>query len=61
MIKGQISIIMSVYNGEETLRESLDSILSQTYTNWKLIVCDDCSTDNSYEILLDYAGGKESE
>lgn len=50
-----ISIIMSVYNGEQTLPEALDSILEQSNPDWELIVCDDCSTDRSKEILLQYA------
>ncbi len=51
----RISIIMSVYNGEATLPEALDSILNQTYSDWELIVCDDCSTDHSGKILESYA------
>lgn len=50
-----ISIIMSVYNGEDTLREALDSILGQSTGDWELIVCDDCSSDRSREILWEYA------
>ena len=55
MIKGQISIIMSVYNCENTLRQSIDSVLAQTYTNWKFIICDDCSKDGTLTILEEYA------
>lgn len=55
MIKGQISVIMSVYNCGEMVRTSIDSILAQTYTNWKMIICNDCSTDNTVEILNEYA------
>lgn len=50
----KVSIIMSVYNAEKTLSKAIDSILSQTYANWEFIICDDCSTDNSLRILLDY-------
>lgn len=50
-----VSIIMGVYNGEATLPEALDSILNQTYSDWEFIVCDDCSTDRSREILECYA------
>ena len=54
MKKGLISIIMAVYNCAPTLREAIDSILNQTYTNWEFIICDDCSTDNTLEIVKEY-------
>jgi glycosyltransferase involved in cell wall biosynthesis len=50
-----ISIAMATYNGEKFLREQLDSILAQTYTNLEIIICDDNSTDSTYEILHEYA------
>ena len=50
-----ISVIMSVYNAERTLRESIDSILAQTYTDWEFIICNDCSNDGTQIILDEYA------
>ncbi len=50
-----ISVIMAVYNAEETLHEAMDSILQQTYEHIRFIVCDDASTDGSYAILEQYA------
>ena len=41
----QIDILMATYNGEKYLREQIESILNQTYTNIRLIISDDCSTD----------------
>ena len=50
----KVSVIMSVYNAEQTLREAIDSILKQTYTNWEFVICDDCSSDGSYAIMQEY-------
>lgn len=49
-----VSVIMGVYNGANTLREAIESLRRQTYESWELIVCDDCSTDSSLEILEEY-------
>jgi len=46
-----VSVIMSVFNSAETLREAVESIYAQTYANWELIVCDDASTDNTLTLL----------
>lgn len=50
----KISVIMGIYNCEETLSESVESIINQTYENWELIMCDDCSKDRTYEIAKEY-------
>ena len=50
-----ISIAMATYNGEKYLAEQLDSILAQTVQDFELIVCDDCSSDSTAEILSRYA------
>ena len=50
-----VSIIMPVYNGEEHLRECLDVVCTQTLENFEVLCVDDCSTDNSYAILQEYA------
>lgn len=50
-----ISIAMTTYNGAQYLREQLDSILSQSVSDFELVVCDDCSTDNTFLILKEYA------
>ena len=50
----KISIIMGIYNCSATLSEAIDSIIAQTYNNWELIMCDDGSADNTYEVALEY-------
>ena len=50
----KISILMGIYNCAATLTEAIDSIISQTYTNWQFIICDDGSKDNSYDIAKKY-------
>ena len=49
-----ISLIMSVYNGEDYLAEAIDSIIKQSFTDWELIIINDCSTDSTAEILEKY-------
>lgn len=46
-----VSIIMNCYNGEKYLKQSLQSIISQTYENWEIIFWDNLSSDNSKKIL----------
>lgn len=49
-----IDILLPTYNGEKYLKEQLDSILSQTYQNIRLVISDDCSNDNTVQILKEY-------
>ena len=51
----QLTILLATYNGQKYLREQLDSIVSQSYKDWRLLVHDDGSTDNTIAILKDYA------
>ena len=51
----RVSVIMPTYNVEEYIDEAVNSILIQTYGDFELIIVDDCSTDHTYEKLLDYA------
>jgi glycosyltransferase involved in cell wall biosynthesis len=50
----RVSIGVPVYNGENYLAEAIESILAQSYTNFELIICDNCSTDNTQEICEGY-------
>ena len=51
----QISVITPCYNAESTIRETIDSVLRQTFKDWELLIIDDCSTDNSAEIIREYS------
>lgn len=48
---GLVSIIMPSYNTASFIEETIQSVLNQTYTNWELIIVDDCSTDNTNEVV----------
>ncbi|WP_330413227.1 sugar transferase [Dorea formicigenerans] len=50
-IEGLVSVIMPSYNTAPYIEETIQSVLNQTYTNWELIIVDDCSTDNTDEVL----------
>ena len=50
-----VSVLMGIYNCADTLEEAVDCIVNQTYTNWELIMCDDCSTDNTYQVACEIA------
>lgn len=49
-----ISIITPCYNDEKYIGEAIESVLAQSYQNWELLIVDDCSTDNSAEIIQRY-------
>ena len=50
---GLISIIMAAYNAEKTIEQAINSVLSQTYTNFELLVVNDCSKDRTVELVKD--------
>jgi len=50
----QVSIIVNVRNGAATLRETIDSVLAQSFSDWELVIWDDCSTDESARIVTEY-------
>jgi glycosyltransferase involved in cell wall biosynthesis len=49
-----VSIITPNYNSEDYIKNSIESVISQTYLNWEMIIIDDASTDNSIEIIESY-------
>ena len=50
----KVDVLMATYNGEKYVEEQIESILNQTYQNIQLIISDDCSTDNTRQILEKY-------
>lgn len=50
-----VSIVLATYNGSKYLKEQIDSILCQTISDFDLVVCDDCSNDDTVSILKDYS------
>ncbi|MCQ2360716.1 MAG: glycosyltransferase family 2 protein [Paludibacteraceae bacterium] len=54
-IPGLVSIITPMYNAGAFIAQAIESVLSQTYTNWEMIIADDCSTDNGFAIASSYA------
>ena len=50
-----VSIVLPTYNRSKYIRESIDSIMAQTFHDWELIVIDDCSSDETYSIVKEYA------
>jgi glycosyltransferase involved in cell wall biosynthesis len=49
-----ISIIMSVRNGSDTIKETIESVIAQTYKNWELFIRDNCSTDGTIDIIKSF-------
>ena len=50
-----VSIIMAAYNAEKTIETAIQSVISQIYTHWELIVINDCSKDRTIDIVNQYA------
>ena len=51
MIDGLVSIIMPSWNTARFIAKSIQSVIDQTYQNWELLIVDDCSTDNTDEVV----------
>lgn len=55
MTDGLVSIITTLYNSESFIAKTIESVQAQTYTNWEMVITDDCSIDNGPELVLKYA------
>ena len=51
----KVSVLLATYNCKKTVADSIESILSQTYDDWNCIICDDCSTDGTYDAVVEYS------
>lgn len=52
-----VSIITPLYNNDQFIEECVHSVIRQSYSNWEMIIVDDCSSDNSYKVALQLACG----
>lgn len=55
----KVDILLATYNGEKYLKEQIESLLDQTYTNIQIIISDDCSTDGTRDILKSYENNEK--
>lgn len=49
-----VSIITPCFNSELFIAQTIESVINQTYSNWEMVIIDDCSTDHSADIILSY-------
>lgn len=52
---GLISIVMAAYNASKTIEKAIRSVINQTYRNWELLVVNDCSMDNTVEVVKEFS------
>ena len=58
MVDGLVSVIMPSWNTAKFIGESIQSVINQTYQHWELIIVDDCSTDNTDEIVASFGDSR---
>lgn len=57
MAQPRVSVLMTTYNGGPLVKETIDSIRSQTLQGWELVIVDDCSTDDTYDVIARHVAG----
>jgi glycosyltransferase involved in cell wall biosynthesis len=60
-VKPKVTVCICTYNRAEMLRESIQSVLNQSYRDMKIVVLDNCSTDNTKELVLSFNDERERE
>lgn len=55
MNKPLVSVLMTAYNRERYIAQAIESVLSQSFNNWELIILDDCSNDTTFDIAISYS------
>ena len=58
MTEGLVSIITTLYNSGDFIAKTIESVMSQTYTNWEMVITDDCSDDDGPAIVESYAANE---
>lgn len=53
-VDNMVSIVMPSYNTGKYIKQSIESVLNQSYKNWELLIVDDCSTDNTHDVLKEF-------
>lgn len=54
----KLTVCMPIYNGSAYLAQAIESVLAQTYRDFRLIICDDCSEDNSHDVALSFTDSR---
>lgn len=54
LVNNLVSIITPAYNAEKYIKDTIASVIAQTYTNWEMIIVDDSSNDNTNKIIKEY-------
>ena len=51
----RVSVVLTSYNYGQYLKDTIKSVVNQTFTDWEMVIIDDCSIDNSMDIIMEFA------